>query len=247
MSSLSSKQILSLITATPGRKGYGGKVAAAARHIRQRNSRGVQDNPESHDKFVRELEGIDHRVGRVKVEEYHHPERDPRADAVRTKLSGQRYGNGGKQQSYEFTATDLAWLNRLPSDPAAVSYDDAVQLASLAAASSSFADPSGHRLVQSIWKPVKEVHDAKAAASALQQSRQQVHDEPGSAVDALADALAAEEQFGPDEDARSRARRMIDDAFDQLEDGRLATIEDAKAAAQTAEDARSKRTSISRV
>lgn len=61
----------------------------------------------------------------------------------------------------QLSAADLAWLQRLPTDPAAISYEDARVLAGMAETL-----PPGSadkRLLDSIWAPVRQLHDAAQA------------------------------------------------------------------------------------
>ena len=90
------------------------------------------------------------------------------------------------------TPSDLAWINRLSTDPAAVPFHDAVSLAGLASGLSTFKNPSDVRLVQSVSQPVKEVHDASAARVALAAAQTPVPNVPSSALSALTDSIAAE-------------------------------------------------------
>ncbi len=61
----------------------------------------------------------------------------------------------------QLSAADLAWLQRLPTDPAAISYEDARVLAGMV--QTLPAGSADLRLVSSIWLPVKQVHDTAQA------------------------------------------------------------------------------------
>jgi len=65
----------------------------------------------------------------------------------------------------QLSAADLAWLQRLPSDPVSITFEDARVLAGMSAAL-----PLGsadRRLVDSIWLPVKQLHDTAQAADTV--------------------------------------------------------------------------------
>lgn len=63
------------------------------------------------------------------------------------------------------TSADVAWLDRLPRDPAAVSDEDAAALAALDARIT--AGGSDRRLLDAVWRPVKEFHDRKSERAEL--------------------------------------------------------------------------------
>jgi hypothetical protein len=87
------------------------------------------------------------------------------------------------------TAAELAWLQRLPSDPSQVTFDDAQRLLQMMF---EVSDPADVPLVRSIATPVRDYHDrqqARVDLEAAQRPRPQV---PAEALPALADAIAAE-------------------------------------------------------
>lgn len=63
----------------------------------------------------------------------------------------------------QLSASDLAWLTRLSSDPAGISLEDGQVLAGMSAALP--AGSADRRLVDSIWLPVKQLHDTAQAAA----------------------------------------------------------------------------------
>jgi hypothetical protein len=78
-----------------------------------------------------------------------------------------RAAMGATNAGESLTPADLVWLQRLPSDPAAVTFADATALAALHQAVSERTNPSDARLVRSIATPVLEHHDRLAAESTL--------------------------------------------------------------------------------
>jgi hypothetical protein len=102
--------------------------------------------------------------------------------------------------------SELAWLQRLPTDPAQIPFDDAQRLLALAA---SVTKPDDLRLVRSIAAPVQEFHDRKQAEAAIANASQPPIAAPGETLGALADAIAAEyDQLQPEE-AISRAGEVL--------------------------------------
>jgi hypothetical protein len=74
---------------------------------------------------------------------------------------------GATNAADALTPSDLVWLQRVPADPAAVPYDDAVTLARMRDNLSDRTNPYDARLVRSIATPVLEHHDRLAAESTL--------------------------------------------------------------------------------
>jgi hypothetical protein len=112
------------------------------------------------------------------------------------------------------TAGDLAWLDRLPRDPAQVSDDDATAVARLAREVAP--GTSDDRIVQAAWNPVRQLHDARAREHDLGHARNVVTLPTAHLQAALADALADEtERAVLNERARTlHARELLDQALD---------------------------------
>jgi hypothetical protein len=105
------------------------------------------------------------------------------------------------------SAADLAWLERLPSDPAEVRYDDALRLAEL-----SFtlkARTPDQRLVDSIWEPVKAAHDRRAAEADLAAAQQPLPAVDPEAIAIVADSIQIETPQLTQTEARTRASRLL--------------------------------------
>jgi hypothetical protein len=100
------------------------------------------------------------------------------------------------------TPLEVAWLQRLPLDPAQVSFKDAQVLATMAI--SLAGDTESRRLLDSVWLPVKAIHDRAAAEVALRNAQSAQPAIP-SAAGALADALAAEHPTLRENEAAARA------------------------------------------
>lgn len=94
-----------------------------------------------------------------------------------------------RDKDEDLTAVELAWLQRLPLDPAKISYDDATQLAALAASVKVTKTPASARLVQSVWQPVKQLHDERIAKARVDHVRSGLDALPASTVGAIAEAL----------------------------------------------------------
>jgi len=62
----------------------------------------------------------------------------------------------------QLSAADLAWLTRLPASPASISLEDGQVLAGMAQALTP--GSADRRLVDSIWLPLKALHDTALAA-----------------------------------------------------------------------------------
>jgi len=227
---LTSKQITDAIAQDPNHPSAAGKVAYLRRSLK--SSMGVRTDPASHYQFADDL-AAQHTPGAPGAEPYRHPGNDPKAHAP---------GRGGTPLS----PSDLAWIGRLPSDPTKMPYDDAVQLAGLSASLAGTQHASDARLVDSVWKPVQEVHDAGAARVALDQAQRSVPDVPSSAVRALADSIAAEVPNLQPAEALSRAGTQLREALDKRATVRQQKVLDARAAIARASEAASLRTATTR-
>ncbi|CCH77737.1 hypothetical protein BN12_220015 [Nostocoides japonicum T1-X7] len=131
---------------------------------------------------------------------YRHPEQD--AKALKTR--------DGMGDGYQLSQADLAWLERLPRDPAAITYDDAVALASMARSISKMHSPSDARLVNAIWNPVKEIHDAARARVELTHADAYASfTVPASAVAAFADAIEGDNPGMHPAEALAQSEELI--------------------------------------
>lgn len=105
---------------------------------------------------------------------------------------------------------DLVWLQRVSSDPAQVSYEDAKTLARLAA-ETTLGSPDG-RLVRSVYEPVRRLHATRAAEVAAQNLRNTrspiIPSEPG-AVTVVADAILRERPQVTADEAQGTARDAV--------------------------------------
>ena len=139
------------------------------------------------------------------------------------------------------TPAELAWLQRLPSDPAQVSYNDASALATLAK-SVTGADA---RLVNSVWQPVKEYHDRNVARLQLESAAQPLPQIPSEALNALADAIQAHPQTSnlTPAEAIARACEMLGEVAAIRSSARDQQIADAQGKVAAVDDATARRTS----
>jgi len=226
---LSSKQILDLVSQNPSHA-LKGKIAYHQRA--QRTSMNAFNGPDSHKRLLDDLAAQCETLPPPTVTTYAHPADDPRARSVKP-VDG-------------LTPADLAWINRLPNDPAQVPFTDAVSLAGLASGVSAFKHPSDARLVESVWQPVKEIHDANAARVALDQAQTPVPNVPSSALSALTDAIAAEVPQLDSTEAVARAGAQLRDTLDKRTAARDSKVADAKAAIAQASEAAARRTATTR-
>jgi hypothetical protein len=121
----------------------------------------------------------------------------------------------------ELSPIELAWLERLPSDPAQVRFEDAVELAALASSVSAMRAPQSARLVNSVWLPIKAHHDRRVAEARLAQAREPLPSLPSETKAALAEALAAQNP-GLSELARAAE---VSEILRTFEEGRAAARE----------------------
>lgn len=124
---------------------------------------------------------------------------------------------------------DLVWLQRLPSDPAEVTFADAVTLASLAGhVETRTAD---RRLLDAVWEPVKLVHDLRQAEADLTAATARVvprADQSADAVNAVADAVLEQTPNLTRGEATGRAAALLSEIAGRLLADRDAAIDAAK-------------------
>lgn len=119
----------------------------------------------------------------------------------------------------QLSASDLAWLQRLPAEPEKIGYEDGRVLAGMVQAT-----PLGsadRRLVDSIWQPVRRVHDVGQAKAALANADVAAVPTPPPATHAvLAAALAREMPMLTGDEATARARTQLAAAVDKQSEER---------------------------
>lgn len=139
---------------------------------------------------------------------FHHP-RDGAHDRVH------RLGKASNTTTAPepLTASELAWLSALPTDPKQVSFDDARYLAQLAARVDSVnANPGDRRLIEQRWRPVEAEYDRRQAQHALTEKVTEVPNP----VAALAALIANDtDELSPAE-CTFRAEQMMNTAADTL-------------------------------
>lgn len=233
-----SQQILSLFSKdlSPGQ--FRGAVEGLKRFGFGTNNMGQPGGTVAQQRMVDDLAAIQPPTS---PEVYVHPEHDQRAVLV-----GERGSRTGAP-THELSPTDLAWLSRLPTDPAQISYNDAVELAALARASSTFADRSSARLIQSVWAPVKEVHDAREAEVALRNAQRPMIQAPSTVLGGLAETVAQENPTLQFDEATMRANNMLREALDKRSAARDEQVALAREAVQRAADSAGRRTSLTKV
>jgi hypothetical protein len=105
------------------------------------------------------------------------------------------------------SGSDIAWLQRLPTDHTAISDDDAIELWRLS--QQIEAKGGDARLLNSIWLPVKQRHEKLAAEATIATLSASVPPLPNGTVAVLAQALEVEGGLSPQE-AQVRARTRLD-------------------------------------
>lgn len=168
-----------------------------ARHVLTINSSAQNRLTDSQREFI---EAIGERsAGRPSV---------PPHPADHAQLGGVR---NSRQKDADLTAVELAWLQRLPLDPKQITFDDAVQLASLSASIGRIKAPASARLIDSVWQPVKDIHDERVAKARFEHAKAAPQPMPSSTLDALTDTLAAKHPEVSWDALRIDARSMLND------------------------------------
>lgn len=191
---LTSQQILAMIKAPSTGVSAGRAQYAASREAR--DTRGLR----SHREFAEAM-------ARLPVPQPVTTVRHP-TDALR----------GQDRRHRELTPSDLVWLQRLPQNPADISFADATTLAAMAKglAQHQPAGSSDRRLIDSIWRPVRKHYDVQVADAAVRNTEQRPPEIPSSALQALVDALRVElpPEFS-DAEVVSRASETLSGALEE--------------------------------
>jgi len=133
----------------------------------------------------------------------------------------------------QLSAADLAWLQRLPAEPHHIPYEDGRVLAGMAQATPL--GSSDRRLVDSIWNPVKNLHDIGQAKAALANTdAAAVPTPPPATHEVLAATLARELPMLTRDEVNARARVQLQDAVTKQSEARRKARD---AATQTLADA----------
>lgn len=223
---LTTRQILDLIAGPSF--GLAGAIAAARRFGATPSPNGPAQLSIEERRFIDDIEArqVSRRVT------YSHP-----ADAVRGLPPNTKTVLG---------PTDLAWLERLPADPAQITFQDATELAQLAANISKFDDRSDARLIEAIYAPVRDIHDRRAAETALQAAQQPLPPTPSSAVGALAAAIGRETSGLTATEIINRASDILLEDRKKREAAREYEIDRARAAIRALDDSIAERQAVRR-
>jgi hypothetical protein len=157
-------------------------------------------------------------------------------DAVRPTADDLRRADSGTAEP--LSPVELAWLERLPKDPAAIPFEDATVLAGMVQRLSPMTQPADARYVRDIWEPVADLHDKRILNGVIAVASRPLPDLPSGALDALKEAVGAEltaaaergERSKPSEyEVLDRARDLLKDALNRRDRGRLTTLHNARA------------------
>lgn len=140
-------------------------------------------------------------------------------------------------QAKSLTASDVAWLQRLPADPAQVSYKDARSVSRLAAQVQSGTGDA--RLIASVLEPLRRLHDGRAAAVEVRNLARYTSPAPPSgphgAAALLAAAIRGEAPDLNEDEALVRAHEALRAAVEERDAAHADAIEAAKEKVTAAE------------
>jgi len=142
---------------------------------------------------------------------------------------------------------EIEWIRHLPEDPAQVSFADAQVLASKARHVTRMNHPEDARLIEQVWRPVREIHDLAEAEVAERNANAPYPPIPSSALNALADAYGREVPGISPTDAITQARANLDAIAEQrarAKERALARVKQAKQAVAESERARTATTAV---
>ena len=145
------------------------------------------------------------------------------------------------KDAVELTSVELMWLQRLPLNPQDVTHDDAQRLAGLAGSISRMKSPASYQLVESVWRPVRELHDQHLAAQRLEMAKHGIPALPESVRGALAEAIHEEHPDWPRGAAYERAGELLAERQGMREREHAVKVRTAEARVQEIEAAASDR------
>ena len=118
----------------------------------------------------------------------------------------------------DLAPAELAWLQRLSLDPTQISFPDAARLAALAQSISPMQAPASARLIDSVWGPVKELHDRRVAEAQHADAAEPLTRIPSVAIGAIAELIEQQNENLDDLAIASKARQVIANVSTQRED-----------------------------
>jgi hypothetical protein len=221
---LTTDQILAVVNGL-GKAGTSGRTQALRRA--NRDPMGRSSLTQAQQAF---LDAADDVPARQAVK-YVHP------GAVAPPVTGRSRGDA------PLSPSELAWLDRLPRDPAQVPFSDAQRLLSLADAVKR---PDDRTLLRSIAAPVQEHHDLNQALSNLSNVSTPPPAAPHETLGALADAIAATNQHLEPDEAVGRASELLrENGERRLRDHSL-SVQQAQRHVDAVTTAASDRTAVTR-
>jgi hypothetical protein len=138
------------------------------------------------------------------------------------------HGAYAPPRSEPLSATQIAWLTRLPTDPSEVSFADAHEVLRLRHSAVGTVHANDRKLLDSIAVPIMEFHDHNKAVVDLQNAVRPLATQPDAALSAMADAIANENQHLTDDEAIGRASQMLS----EIQQERIQARDDAIATAE---------------
>ena len=148
-----------------------------------------------------------------------------------------------RDQDEDLSPAELMWLQRLSLDPTKVSFPDAARLAALAQSVSRVQAPGSARLIDSIWLPVKEVHDRRVAEAQRAQAATPLTRIPSTALGAIAELIEQQNEGLDDLAIASRAREVMSTVSTQREDRHSKALASADRALKELADRKAQRES----
>ena len=122
-----------------------------------------------------------------------------------------------RDQDDDLSPAELMWLQRLSLDPTQISFPDAARLAALTQSVSRVQAPASARLLDSIWQPVKEVHDRRVAEAQRANAAEPLTRIPSVALGAVAELIEQQNEGLDDLAIASKAREVISTVSTQRE------------------------------
>lgn len=172
-----------------------------------------------------------------------HEEQKHRRAPVHPGSAGRRFSTARNRKPGPLTEVELMWLNRLPSDPTQVTFDDAAQLATIAdSISRDGKHPDHAMLIESVWGPIREHHDALVARHEVERLEASPPRVPDSTLGALSDSLREEVPELSVNESETRARDLLAQAEPRIVANHHRALEQARARVAEAEKAHELRT-----
>lgn len=151
---------------------------------------------------------------------------------------------GVERKIDKLSPSDLVWLQKLPTDPGKIPFQDAVRLGHLNRSLGSLENPSDANLIASMWGPVKEHHDRRQAEALAHNAKLTSPNLLLESINALSDIIKQEMPTLSESAVEEEARHLIRQAEAKRQANTQKLLANADAILAAANESETKRTAL---